>query len=137
MGAPHGYVIHLAEALEKGDGVLPHARTLITALIQFEEILLGRERTLAVLAALRAIYERSKRGDDGAATTDPIQTALAALNRVGTTIIASEDDEDAHATWMRIIPTLEERQVIALCKLHIVSAEEQRTHQTIVRKFLV
>jgi len=135
--APHGYVIHLAEALEKGDVVLPHARTLITALIQFGEILLGRERALAVLDALRAIYERSRRGDGGAETTDPIQAALAALNRAGTTIIASENDEDAHATWMRIIPTLEERQVTALCKLHIVSPEEQRTHQTTVRKFLV
>ncbi len=54
--AQHGYVIHLAEALEKGDGVLLHARTLIRALIQFGEILLGRERTLAVLDALRSIY---------------------------------------------------------------------------------
>lgn len=32
LEAPHAYVIHLAEALEKGDGKLPNVVTLILSL---------------------------------------------------------------------------------------------------------
>lgn len=58
--APHGYVIHLAEALEKGNGLLPNVRALMVALMQYGQAILRAEKTQAVVSAFKLCCRSTK-----------------------------------------------------------------------------
>lgn len=96
-----GYVITLGNLIERGCGLLPSFRTVIEALMQYVDNVLGQDQNLEYIAGLRIIYAQQRQQGDTdtmaqATSLNAPDRVLVALKRTGTKIVASEDDNASH-----------------------------------------